>query len=88
MGFSGTRVLLLVLSESLVLAATGGAAGVVAARSACGSLSGIFPGMVLRLPPAALLAGLGLAMVVGLLGAALPARAAMRLPVANALGRV
>jgi putative ABC transport system permease protein len=88
LGFSDGLVVWLVLAESLILAATGGALGVIGAKVASTSLSGIFPGMVLHLPTGALVAGVGLALTIGGLGAALPARAAMRLRVVDAMRRV
>lgn len=88
MGFADALVLLLVLGESLIVAAAGGAVGVLAAKAVCGRLSGIFPGMVLYLPLKSPAVGMGVALAIGALGAALPARAAVRLRVADALGRV
>ncbi len=87
-GFGDALVLLLVLGESVVVAASGGALGVMGARAVCGRLSGMFPGMVLYLSPLALATGFALALTIGVLGGALPARAAMRLRVAAALRRV
>ncbi|MBZ5589743.1 MAG: FtsX-like permease family protein [Acidobacteriia bacterium] len=87
-GFRDGQVLRLVLAESLVMAAAGGAVGIVAAKAACASLSGLFPGMVLYLPSGELAVGMVFALGIGLLGAGFPAHAAMRLRVADALGRV
>jgi putative ABC transport system permease protein len=86
-GFGDALVLRLVVAESLTLAATGGALGVIGAKLATSSVSGAFPGMVFYLPPASLAAGVGLALVIGALGGGAPARAAMRLRVTDALRR-
>jgi putative ABC transport system permease protein len=88
LGFSDALVLWLVLTESLIVAGTGGALGIVGAKVASTSLSGLFPGMVLYLPTATLVAGIGLALTIGGLGGALPARAAMRMRVVDAMRRV
>lgn len=87
-GFGKTIVLGLVVAESLVVAVAGSSLGAIGAAAVCGKLSGIFPGMVLRLPPTAIACGVGLALTIGLVGGALPARAALRLEVAPALRRV
>jgi putative ABC transport system permease protein len=87
-GFQDGLVLRLVLAESLVMAAAGGALGLAATKTACAGLSGVFPGMVLYLPTSELAVGMAFALAIGLLGAGFPAHAAMRLRVADALGRV
>ncbi|MFI5167722.1 MAG: ABC transporter permease [Thermoanaerobaculales bacterium] len=86
-GFGDFLVLRLVAAESLTLAATGGALGVIGAKLATASVSGAFPGMVLHLSPASVAAGVGLALVIGALGGGAPAYAAMRLRVTDALRR-
>ncbi len=87
-GFSDARVLWLVLGESVLLALVGGAVGIFAAKAGSPGLSGVLPGMVVYLPTSSLVAGLVLALGVGLLAGALPAVTAMRLKVVDALRRV
>ncbi len=87
-GFSDTLVLWLVLGESLAVALVGGAIGILAAEGGSPALSGLLPGMVVWLPVRDLAVGLVLALVVGFLAGALPAVAAMRLNVVEALRRV
>jgi putative ABC transport system permease protein len=87
-GFSDARVLWLVLGESVLLALVGGTVGIFAAKAGSPGLSGVLPGMVVYLPTSSLVAGLVLALGVGLLAGALPAVSAMRLKVVDALRRV
>jgi putative ABC transport system permease protein len=86
-GYSDRFVLGLVLAESMLIAALGGAIGLVLARvvAARDITSGIIP---LYLAPAALFAGVALALATGLLAGLLPALGAMRLSVVGALRRI
>jgi putative ABC transport system permease protein len=88
-GFSDGFVLGLVLTETLVVAAVGGGLGVGLAKLF--TLRGDPTGGLLPffyLSPQAMGAGIALALVVGLLAGILPALAAMRLRVVDALRRV
>ena len=86
-GFSERFVLAIVLVESLVIAAIGGALGLWLARWVTNQdiTSGL---LLLYLPPIALGVGLAFALGTGLLAGLLPAVGAMRLNVAAALRRV
>jgi putative ABC transport system permease protein len=86
-GFSERFVLAIVLVESLVIAAIGGALGLWLARWVTNQdiTSGL---ILLYLPPIALVIGLAFALGTGLLAGLLPAFGAMRLNVAAALRRV
>jgi len=88
-GFSDGFTLGLVLAETLALAAVGGGLGVGLAKLF--TLRGDPTGGLLPffyLAPKAMAAGIGLALCVGLLAGVLPALAAMRLRVVDALRRV
>ncbi len=88
-GFSDAFALGLVLAETLVVATAGGGLGVGLAKLF--TLRGDPTGGLLPffyLPPRAMAAGIGLAVAVGLLAGLLPALAAMRLRVVDALRRV
>src|SRR5262249_61272592 len=88
LGFTSARVLLLVLLESCLLAILGGGLGLglAAALISRGDPTGnLLPGF--RLPHAALAAGAGYALILGLLAGVLPAWQAMRLRIADALRR-
>jgi len=89
-GFSDLRVLGFVLGESLVIAAVGGALGLLFARLAIPVLSEKLNGMVpvLVLSKTMLLFGFATALVVGLASGFLPGLGAMRLRVVTALRRV
>ena len=82
-GFSERFVLAIVLVESLVIAAIGGALGLWLARWVTNQdiTSGL---LLLYLPPIALGVGLAFALGTGLLAGLLPAVGAMRLNVAAA----
>ena len=86
-GFSDGFVLGLVLAESLIIAALGGALGLWLAHALTKQdiTSGL---LLLYLPPVALAAGAAFAIATGLLAGVLPALGAMRLNVATALRRV
>jgi putative ABC transport system permease protein len=88
-GFGDGFVLVLVLLESALLAAVGGTLGVVLAKAFTlrgDPTNGMLP--VFYMPGWSLPAGIVLAVVVGLLAGLLPAWAAMRLQVVQALRRI
>jgi putative ABC transport system permease protein len=88
-GFSDGFVLGLILAETLVVAAAGGGLGLGLAKLF--TLRGDPTGGLLPffyLAPEAMTTGIGLALAVGLLAGVLPALAAMRLRVVDALRRV
>jgi putative ABC transport system permease protein len=88
-GFSDVFVLLLVLAESLVIAAIGGILGLGTAKLL--TLGGDPTGGLLPyfyLPAWAIVAGLGVALLTGLAAGILPAISAMRLNVVSAMRRV
>lgn len=87
-GFRDRLVLLLVLGESVLLALAGGTLGVLAARGAAPSLSAFMYGTRIYLPAKGLALGIAAALAAGLLAGALPALAAMRLRIVDALRRV
>ncbi len=88
-GFSDVFVLLLVLIESLVVAALGGALGLGLAKLFTlngDPTRGLLPSFYL--PGKAIASGLALALLVGMISGMLPALSAMRLRVVQALRRV
>jgi putative ABC transport system permease protein len=88
-GYSDTFVLVLVMAETMVVAAMGGALGLglVKLFTLRGDPThGLLP--FFYLPPYTVVLGLGLALAVGFLAGILPALAAMRLRVVEALRRV
>lgn len=88
-GFSDRFVLGLVLAESLIVAALGGAVGLGLAKllTLLGNpLSNVLP--VVQLPASGIVEGFGLALAVGLVAGVLPAVGAMRLRVVDALRRI
>jgi putative ABC transport system permease protein len=88
-GFGDGFVLVLVLLESALLAAVGGTLGVVLAKAFTlrgDPTNGMLP--VFYMPGWSLPAGIALAVVVGVLAGLLPAWAAMRLQVVQALRRI
>jgi putative ABC transport system permease protein len=86
-GYSDRFVLGLVLAESLLIAALGGAVGLWLASIVAGKdiTGGILP---TYLSGASLAAGVAMALVTGLLAGLLPAVSAMRMQIVNALRRV
>jgi putative ABC transport system permease protein len=89
LGYSDRFVLGIVIAESLLLAVVGGGAGLALAKvfSLRGDpTGGMLP--IFYIPPASLVAGLGLALAVGVAAAIIPAVSAMRLRVVDALRRV
>ncbi len=88
-GYSDTFVLLLVLAESLLVAAVGGGLGLVLAKLFTlggDPTHGLLP--YFYLPPAAMVTGVTVALTVGIIAGILPALSAMRLRVVDALRRV
>ncbi len=88
-GYSDAAVLVLVLAESLLVAAVGGGLGLVLAKLFTlggDPTRGLLP--YFYLPPAAMVSGVGVALVVGVLAGILPALSAMRLRVVDALRKV
>ena len=89
-GFSDRFVLVLVLAEVLIIAVSGGALGLLLAKLSVPLLNAVLSGMLpyVILPNSALLAGIGFAIVVGIVSGFLPAFGAMRLRVVDAMRRV
>lgn len=86
-GYTGRFVLGLVLVESVLIAAVGGALGLWLAHGLV--QQDITQGLILLyLPPPALAAGAAIALTTGLLAGLIPAWGAMRLNVASALRRL
>lgn len=88
-GYSDTFVLLLVLAESLLVAAVGGGLGLVLAKLFTlggDPTHGLLP--YFYLPLAAMVSGVAVALTVGVIAGILPALSAMRLRVVDALRRV
>jgi putative ABC transport system permease protein len=89
LGFSGRRVLGLVLGESVLLALLGGLPGLalawLAVSSLRASMENFMPGFAVT--PSIALLGLGLILALGLITGIIPALNAMRLRIATALGR-
>ncbi|HPC83087.1 MAG TPA: ABC transporter permease [Thermoanaerobaculaceae bacterium] len=87
-GYSDRFVLGLVLAESLLIALQGGLAGLLIASRIAPWLGKALPGLTFDVPFRHLVLGVGLAVLVGLAAGLLPALAAMRLRVVEALRRV
>ena len=88
-GFSDRFVLFFVLGESLLIAAIGGTIGIAVCKLFTlggDPTHGFLP--YFRLPGPAIVLGIGIALTVGVLAGILPAAAAMRLRVVDALRRV
>ena len=88
-GFSDRFVLWLVLAESLLIAAVGGGLGLLLAKLFTlrgDPTNGLLP--FFYLGPEAIALGAAVALLVGMLGGILPALAAMRIRIVNALRRV
>jgi putative ABC transport system permease protein len=88
-GFSDRFVLLLVMGETMIIAAFGGGIGLVLAKLFTlrgDPTRGLLP--FFYLPPNAIALGFALAVAVGLMAGILPALSAMRLRVVDALRRV
>jgi len=88
LGFSGPRVLRMVLSESLLLALMGAALGFGVAWLALGALgSGGGPFGRLEMQPIVAAMALGLAIFLGLITGLIPALSALRMSIIDALNR-
>jgi putative ABC transport system permease protein len=88
-GYSDRFILLLVLTESVLIAGVGGTVGLLLAKGLAGlgdPTHGFLP--LFYLPLSAVPIGLGLALAVGIASGLLPAISAMRLRVVDALRRV
>jgi putative ABC transport system permease protein len=89
LGFTGGRILRLVLGESVLLALLGGLPGLALAAFATAllrpSVSNLLPGFALTGDIVA--EAIGLMLALGLITGIIPALSAMRLKIANALGR-
>lgn len=87
LGFPGRSILSLVIGESVLLVASGGAAGLVLASLVVGQVRTRLGAHIPLLPVgwAIWLQGLGLMILIGLLVGALPARYGMRLRIVDAL---
>ena len=89
LGFTGGRILRLVLGESVLLALLGGLPGLALAAFAAAllrpSVSNLLPGFALTGDIVA--EAIGLMLALGLITGIIPALSAMRLKIANALGR-
>jgi putative ABC transport system permease protein len=89
-GYSGPRVLIFILAESVVIALFGGLLGLglalVMVPLLAAKLNGMLPQLVLE--PSILVLGLLAALAVGIASGILPGLGAMRLRVVNALRRV
>jgi putative ABC transport system permease protein len=89
LGFSGSRILTMVLGESVLLALLGGIPGLIIAAAITialrASLAQLAPAF--SVSPAIWAEGLALMLGLGLITGAIPAVNAMRLKIAAALGR-
>jgi putative ABC transport system permease protein len=88
LGFSGPAILALVLGESLFIALTGGLLGLGLAWvivQAGDPTNGMLP--IFALPPRDIVVGIGLMTAMGVLAGLMPAVAAMRLKITDALRR-
>ena len=89
LGFSGPRILTMVLGESILLALLGGLPGLAIAALIAyalrNSLSNVAPAF--SVSPEILLQGIGLMVALGFITGLIPAVNAMRLKIATALGR-
>jgi putative ABC transport system permease protein len=89
LGFSGGRILRLVLGESVLLALIGGLPGLALAAVFIVVVRRSLTGMIQQIPitPEVGLAGVALMLMLGVVTGAIPAVNAMRLKIAAALGR-
>lgn len=85
LGFSGPRVLRMVLGESLLLAFWGAAAGVVAGALIMKVLEKVSPFGALDLQPIVAVLALTLALALGLITGAIPAIGALRMRIVDAM---
>jgi putative ABC transport system permease protein len=89
LGFTDGAVLGLVLAESVLLAGAGGVVGLALVLLAIPGLEPLLQAFlpVFYVPPVALVAGVGLAILLGLVSGGLPAWFARRLEITEALRR-
>jgi putative ABC transport system permease protein len=89
LGFTGATICYQILAESLLLAVTGALLGLVTAALLIKATSKMLEGFVggMQLPPSVFAAGVGWALVLGLVTGAVPAWSGLRLRIAIALGR-
>ena len=85
LGFSGARVLRLVLGESLLLALLGATAGVATAAFLLKGMEKVAPFGALDMQPAVLAIALALALALGLATGLIPAMSALRMRIVDAL---
>jgi putative ABC transport system permease protein len=85
LGFSGPRVLRMVLGESLLLAFWGAAAGVLAGAGVMKVLELVAPFGALDLQPVVAIMALALAALLGLITGAIPAIGALRMRIVDAM---
>jgi putative ABC transport system permease protein len=86
LGFADSRILLLVLAESLIITIGGGGLGLLAAWGVVqmgDPTGGLLP--LFMLPPSNIVAGVGLMIAMGLVAGIMPAMGAMRLKITEAL---
>jgi putative ABC transport system permease protein len=86
LGFADGRILLLVLSESLIITIGGGGLGLLAAWGVVqmgDPTGGLLP--LFTLPPSDIAVGIGLMIVMGVVAGIMPAMGAMRLKITEAL---
>ncbi len=87
LGAPGARILLLFLTEAGLLAVAGALLGLLIGLGGVAVVGYLYPAFPLAPPPWAIVAGVGTALVAGLLFGALPARRAARLDPVQALAR-
>jgi putative ABC transport system permease protein len=89
LGFSNSRILKMVLSESILLTVIGGLLGMAAAFAAVKVLQTILRGTIdgVTMGPLVWAQGVGIMVALGLITGAIPAFNAMRLNIVTALGR-
>jgi len=86
LGFADSKILLLVLSESLIITVGGGGLGLLAAWGVVqmgDPTGGLLP--LFTLPPSNIAVGVGLMILMGFVAGIMPAMAAMRLKITEAL---
>lgn len=87
LGFTGPRVLRMVLGESLLLAVIGATAGVAAGALMLKAVERAAPFGALDFQPIVALMALGLAIALGLITGAIPAMSALRMSIVDAMTR-
>jgi len=89
LGFTGRTIFYQILAESLLLAVTGALLGLGIATLVIAATSKMLQGFVsgMQMAPSVFAAGIGWALVLGLVTGAVPAWSGLRLKIATALGR-